>query len=409
MPRALRPLVLLALPLALAGCAGTGGSGGSTVDGGVMRVYASQPLSGRQAEQAQQILRGERLALSDAGGKVGKWRIELLPLDDADRKSGTWDPGQVSANARKAAQDDKTIAYLGEMSNGASAVSIPILNETDLLQVSPTDSVAGFTHERGANPGEPDKYYPTRDRNFVRLVPPDDVQAAALLSLLQDEKTTKAFVVQDGKLYGQSLARQFVRGARSKGVSVVKSQAIDPDNVNVGQLATQVASSGADAFLYSGEWEPKTASVFQAVAAAAPKIKLYGTSSLASDAFAAQLGQAGARTSFTAPWLKLSSYPASARDVAKRYQAAYSQPMPTTVLYGYEAMAGVLAAIERAGDKGNNRGKVIDQMFETRNRNSVLGTYSVNEDGDTSIKAYGSYRVKDGRLVFLRVLDPLGA
>ena len=83
--------------------------------------------------------------------------------------------------------------------------------------------------------------------------------------------------------------------------------------------------------------------------------------------------------------------------------------MPTQALYGYEAMSAVLAAIQRAGKHGNDRGDVIDQMLKTRARNSVLGTYSIDEDGDTSIKAYGSYRVRDGRLVFLRVLDPLGA
>jgi branched-chain amino acid transport system substrate-binding protein len=69
----------------------------------------------------------------------------------------------------------------------------------------------------------------------------------------------------------------------------------------------------------------------------------------------------------------------------------------------------VLAAIKRAGKDGNDRGDVIDEMLKTRGRRSVLGTYSIDTNGDTSIKSYGSYRVRDGRLVFLRVLDPLGA
>src|SRR6476661_5561827 len=115
MPRRVRLLALVLLPALLAGCAGSGSSGGGSVSGDVLRIYASQPLTGRLAGSAEAIVRGERLALSDAGGRVGKWRIEYVPLDDADRKSGTWDPGRVSANARKAAQDAKTIAYLGEM------------------------------------------------------------------------------------------------------------------------------------------------------------------------------------------------------------------------------------------------------------------------------------------------------
>jgi branched-chain amino acid transport system substrate-binding protein len=409
MPRALRPLVLLPLAAALAGCAGSGGGGGSTVSGDVLRIYSSQPLKGRLADQALAIVRGERLALADAGGRVGKRRVELRALDDADPETGTWDPGLVSANARKAAQDDKTIAYLGEMDTGASAVSIPILNETDILEVSPTDTVAGFTREKGAAPGEPDKYYPTRDRNFARLVPPDDVQAEALLTLMQDEKATRAFVVSDGKLYGQELGRQVVRSARAKGVDVVKAQTVDLDDADIGKLASEVAASGADAFVYSGGLHPKAAALFQAVAAAAPEIKLFGPGAIADDGFAAQLGPAGPRTFLTAPWLALKSYPPEARKVAKRYEERYGSPMPTQGLYGYEAMSAVLAAIGRAGKDGNDRGEVIDKMLATRGRSSVLGTYSINEDGDTSIKTYGAYRVRDGRLVFVRALDPPGA
>jgi branched-chain amino acid transport system substrate-binding protein len=288
-------------------------------------------------------------------------------------------------------------------------VAIPILNETDILEVSPTDGVAGFTRKESIRPGEPDKYYPTRDRNFARLVPPDDVQAQALLALLQDEKVTRAFVVEDGKLYGQSLAQLFVRGARKKGVDVVKTEPIDLKDVNVGKVASQVAASGANAFVYSGEWDPKTASLFQAVAAAAPRIRLFGPSAVAADAFAAQLGPAAPRTLITAPWLALKSYPPEAAQVAKRYERTYHSPMPTPALYGYEAMSAVLAAIQRAGKKGNDRGKVITQMLDTRGRRSVIGTYSIDKDGDTSIKSYGSYRVRGGRMAFLRVLDPLGA
>jgi branched-chain amino acid transport system substrate-binding protein len=408
MPRRRLAPVLLPLVLALAGCASSGTSGGGTVSGDVLRVYSSQPSGGRLADQAQAIVRGERLALADAGGRVGKRRVELVALDDADPKGGTWDPGRVSANARQAAQDDRTIAYLGEMDSGASAVSIPILNETGILDVSPSDGVVGFTKEKGANPGEPDKYYPTRDRNFVRLVPADDVQAAALLDLMRDEKATSAYLVQDGKLYGQALSRLLGRGARDKGVRV-KGQSVDLDDVDVTKLAAQVQASGADAFVYLGEWHPKLGSLFGAVATDAPKLKLFGPSAIADDAFADELGGAAPRTFFTAPWLAVRSYPPAARRVATSYEDRYHAPMPAPALYGYEAMSAVLAAIARAGKKGNDRGEVIDAMFDTRARKSVIGDYSINQNGDTSLRTYGAYRVRDGRLAFLRVLDPLGA
>jgi branched-chain amino acid transport system substrate-binding protein len=83
--------------------------------------------------------------------------------------------------------------------------------------------------------------------------------------------------------------------------------------------------------------------------------------------------------------------------------------MPPHALYGYEAMAVVLAAIRSAGKRGNERGTVIKDVLKIRRRDSVLGTYAFDRRGDVTIKVYGAYRVRRGSVVFDRVLDPLGA
>ncbi len=76
------------------------------------------------------------------------------------------------------------IAYIGEFNSGATANSIPILNEAGILQVSPGQHRARPDQERpGAEPGEPDKYYPTGKRNYVRVVPNDTIQGAALATV----------------------------------------------------------------------------------------------------------------------------------------------------------------------------------------------------------------------------------
>jgi branched-chain amino acid transport system substrate-binding protein len=404
----LAALALALAAVALGGCAGQPNTAGDTVSGDVLRVYASQPLSGALAPEAQAIVRGERLALEHAGGRVGKWRIDYRTLDDADPVTGLWAPGVVSANARRAAQDDKTIAYLGEMGTGASAVSIPILNETGILVVSPTDSVAGFTRKEGAAPGEPDKYYPTKKRNFARLVPPDDVQSAALLQLLQDAGAKRLFVVHDQKLYGQGISRAVARGAPGKGIEVVKVQGVDVNDDDPARLAADVAATEADAFLYSGEPSPRVPALYGAVAGAAPRARLLGTYTQVNDAFTRALAP-GLTVTATAPWLELKAYGAAAQRVAKDYRTRYREVMPTVALYGYEAMRALLEAIRRSGKKGNDRAKVVDRMHKAHARDSVLGTYSIDRKGDVSTKVYGAYRVRGGRLSFLRVLDPLGA
>src|SRR5436305_1779901 len=82
-------------------------------------------------------------------------RIELRSLDDATRAAGKWEPAKVFSNARRAAADASTVAYLGEFNSGASAISIPILNEAGILQVSPSNTYTGLTRREGAGRDEP--------------------------------------------------------------------------------------------------------------------------------------------------------------------------------------------------------------------------------------------------------------
>jgi branched-chain amino acid transport system substrate-binding protein len=65
-------------------------------------------------------------------------------------------------------------------------------------------------------------------------------------------------------------------------------------------------------------------------------------------------------------------------------------------------MKVVLAAIEAGG---GDRAATIDAFFGTRERDSALGRYSIDANGDTTLSTYGVYRIEKRRLVFDRVVD----
>ena len=134
-----------------------------------------------------------------------------MSLDDATAAAGKWEPGATSADARKAAQDKSTIAYLGEFNSGASAISIPILNEAGILQISPSNTAVGLTRSEGADKGEPDKYYPSGKRTYGRVVPADHIQAAAQVAYQKDQGCTKTYILNDKEVYGKGLADQSCR------------------------------------------------------------------------------------------------------------------------------------------------------------------------------------------------------
>ncbi len=168
---------LLLAASAISGC-GSNDAAANRIHGKALTIYSSVPLHGASRFNAQAVVNGERLALLQARGRVGPYRIVLKPLDDSTPQRGGWDPGQTTVNARIAIQDPTTIGYLGELNSGASAVSIPLLNRLGIPQISPTSTAVGLTSAAaGAAPGEPQKYYPTGIRTFARVVPNDTVQA----------------------------------------------------------------------------------------------------------------------------------------------------------------------------------------------------------------------------------------
>ncbi len=82
--------------------------------------------------------------------------------------------------------------YIGEFNSDASEVSMPILNRAGVPQVSPASTYVGLTtSEPGSLPGEPNRYFPTGRRTFLRIVPMDTLQAAALIDLMGNDNCDK--------------------------------------------------------------------------------------------------------------------------------------------------------------------------------------------------------------------------
>src|SRR5829696_2356338 len=188
----------------------TGGGTDTEESGGgkELTVYSSLPLQGASRPQSEDVINGIKLALKQKGGKCGDFKIKYESLDDATAAAGKWEAGQTSANARKVAQDDNAIAYIGEFNSGASAISIPITNEAGILQVSPSNTALGLTKGgAGAEPGEPDKYYPSGERNYGRVVPIDTIQGAAQAQYMKDEGVTSVYVLDDAEVYGKGVAK----------------------------------------------------------------------------------------------------------------------------------------------------------------------------------------------------------
>jgi branched-chain amino acid transport system substrate-binding protein len=67
-------------------------------------------------------------------------------------------------------------------------------------------------------------------------------------------------------------------------------------------------------------------------------------------------------------------------------------------------MSLLLDAIERAGDNANRREEIVDRVLDTTSFKSTIGTFSLDENGDTTLERIAGYRIRGGRPAFVRAL-----
>jgi len=295
--------------------------------------------------------------------------------------------------------------YIGEFNSGASAVSIPILNEAGVPQISPANTAVGLTSdEPGANPGEPDKYYPAGTRTYTRIVPKDTIQGAALATLMKEDGCTKVFMTNDKEVYGAGLAKNIQSASEAQGLEIVANDAIDKNAPNYRSLAGKAKGAGADCFVYSGITANNAVQLYKDFSAALPDAKLYGPDGVAESGFADPKeggipADVAAKTKVTVATLSPDEYPAEGQEFFKEFSEKYGEDNPDPyAIYGYEAMRLALDAIERSGDASKE--SIIKALFDTKDRESVLGTYSIDENGDTTLTDYGVYTIDGGELKF---------
>jgi branched-chain amino acid transport system substrate-binding protein len=369
----------------LAGCGGGHETTSRRTPDGPLTVYLSVPRQGVEGGAGKAVAAGARQALADARRRAGGREIRLVQLDAATPQGSSWDPAAVEANAKRAADDPATIAYIGELDEGGSAVSVPVTNQAGVLQVSPLDGLTTLTREQpGAPPGTgPARYYPSGRRTFLRLVPIDFAQATALVAWARERGARRIAVVQDEEVFGRILAQQVATAAERAKLPVTDLAEPHDDPATYADFARKLASKRPDAIVYAGIGDANAGPLLASLARALPQAQLFGSSAL----LAASPAPAGLpRVDLLSPLLPARTYGARARRVLSS-----TATTEVEALYGYEAMRVVLDAIAAAGSDANDRAAVVREALTPRARRSVIGAYRVLPGGDIAPIRFGAY------------------
>lgn len=303
------------------------------------RLYASLPLTGPHARLGRDVLRGAELALDG--------RAELVVLDSyGDERSEC-----ARVNAERAAADERALAYLGDFYSDQVQVTAPILAGAGLLGVAPVATYTGL-------------FGPT----LVRISPHDGVGARAIADWLVEAGVGALLVVHDHDAwYGDPVGAMCTKAARDLGIEV-RTRPVwgwgDRPTDDLGR---------AEAVLYVGVAGSGAVDLWNMLHAARPDLWLLGSEGVAVPWFAREIGTGAAdRTRFF---------------VAQR---------ATFGFYGYEAMALIQDSL------GADRAATVATARATRDRDAVIGRYSIDPDGHTTSTAYGRLAIVGGELVWDR-------
>lgn len=213
-------------------------------------------LGGAQPEPLITDMRAAiRLVLQQRGFRAGRYRIGYQACDDSRPNEGA-DPQLCASNARAYALDPGLVGVIGTYNSFCSGIELPALNSAPggpVAMISPSNTYVGLTHSGPATAAdEPDRYYPTGTRNFVRLPAADDYQSAGIDLFLKQLGRKRLYLLDDGSGTGYAGSTYARRSAAILGLTIVGATTWDPNAPSYLPLARQIAHAGADAVLLSG-------------------------------------------------------------------------------------------------------------------------------------------------------------
>jgi branched-chain amino acid transport system substrate-binding protein len=343
-------------------------SGSPTAATGSVAVVATDlPLRGASAEASRATNQAIALYLSSVGHRAGRFTVRLRTYDDSAASTGVWDSATCARNAVRHVADPSEIAVLGPYNSGCAMVEVPLLNRAPggaMLMVSHSNTNPGLTSSW--EPGDPDRYYPTGQRNYARVVATDADQGIAAARFAAGTlHVRRCFVLDDGESYGVGVAKQFRAEAQRQAIAIVGTATWSASQASYRDLFTAVAARHPDCVYLGGVYDNNGARVL------ADKVAVLGdnttTKLLGPDGFTGwpdmDSNPHAAGMYMTFDGLSLATIAAkggAAARFADAYQARYGAIPTYLVMYGVAAMQVVLAAIAKSD--GTRRG-VTDAVF----------------------------------------------
>jgi len=359
------------------------------------------------------MVKAIQFAIKGRNYKAGKYKVAYQSCDDSTAQTGAWDSAKCASNARNYADDKSVIGVIGTCNWGCAKSEIPVENRAQpgpRGMVSPANTAIGITHGGpGAEAGEPDKYYPTGTRNYIRVVAADDFQGAADALYAQSLGLKKIFVLNDKQTYGFGVAFAMRRSLQKLGITVTGFQGWDKSSSSYEALVGKITASGSDGVFLGGIICNNGAKLIKDI-----KAGFKGTI-LMPDGFSDPKSNGPAADG---SWISVAGAPP---EKLKGTQVTGSQRRETAIgfmqdfgaeiaarpnPYSAYAAQAMLVMLDAIGKSDGTRSSVTSNLLSTSITNGILGTFKIDKNGDTSLNPVTIYQQKAGKLNPVKTIVP---
>jgi branched-chain amino acid transport system substrate-binding protein len=354
-------------------------------------IVSDLPLQGAFNDGTRVAADAIRFVLRKHEFKAGSRTVGYQSCDDSTAQTGSYDFVKCASNAKAYAANPRVVGVIGPFNSPCAQAQIPIANRAEgpLAMISPANTHEGLTHAvpgRFADENEPEVYYPTGVRNYMRVVAPDDYQVTAAAVLARELGLERVYLLKTTDEFPGALPlAQFKQAAPRLGLTVVGSASLEPRTKRFGLAANRVARARPDGIFFPELYFEHPGALLKALRdRLGQRIVLIGLD---------YVGYAEPGMYVTSTARANESLGPAGRDFLRTFAA--TQPGGAVPFNAYipEAAQATEALLEAIARSDGTRASVTRDLRRLKIEDGILGTFSFDENGDMVPATISVFRI----------------